>query len=340
MRDLAESTIYACISDLTGIPANELYDCNSLLQRLPDIEHVLRQRLVGQDQAVDAVISSLRARLLRNASTRPVLSLLCVGPSGVGKTELSKLLARICLGDSEGLIRLDGSEYREAHSVARLIGAPPGYVGHGPGRLTEAIRRRPRSVVLLDECEKAAPEVLNIFLQVMSAGRLTDSTGTTVDFRHSLIVLTSNLGNSTTGSISPDKAVFAAQVNDAVRQELRPEFLGRMDAIVVFQHLDQCSLESIVSLKLTDHAQDLHGVGAITASPEAITELARESYDPNSGAREVDRVLQRRVDPAIAQLTANGLLSSLSDATVNISLDSGEYVFQIVETLSSPRVMN
>ena len=329
MRDLDDATLYACLSDLTGIPANELYDSNSLLRRLLDVDSALRSRLVGQDQAVDAVISALRARLLRNASTRPVLNLLCVGPSGVGKTELAKLLARVCLGDADALVRLDGSEYREAHSVARLIGAPPGYVGHGPGRLTEAVRRRPRSVVLLDECEKAAPEVLNVFLQVMSAGRLTDSTGTTVDFRHAFVILTSNLGNSTTGRALPDKDAFAAQINEAVRQELRPELLGRMDAVVVFQHLEVQALEAIVKLKLEDHARDLHSIDAIHASPEAISELAHEAYSPNSGAREVDRVLNCRIDPAIAQMAANGLLSTGQTGTLNISLDDGEYLFSL-----------
>ena len=328
MRVLTDQTLVACLSDLTGIPADELHDSGSLLRRLPEIEAALRRRLIGQEQAVDAAISALRGRLLRVAATRPVLNLLCVGPSGVGKTEFARLLARICLGDPDALVRLDGSEYREAHSLAKLIGSPPGYVGHGPGQLTEAVRRRPRSVVLVDECEKAAPEVLNVFLQVMSAGRLTDSMGTTVDFRHTLVVLTSNLGNVSTGSQMPERAAFAAQVTEAVHREMRPELLGRMDAVVVFQHLDMDAFEKIVRLKLRDTAESLHAVEELVATSDAVTELAREAWSPDMGARRIDTVIQRRIDPGIVALIERGQLDPRRPASVCLSLQDHEYLFE------------
>lgn len=328
LRPLQLETLYICVSALTGIPAEELADAGSLLRRLPLIEATLRAHLIGQERAVEVAISALRARLLRQSATRPILNLLCVGPSGVGKTELARQLARVCLGNSDVLVRIDGSEFHEPHSLARLIGAPPGYIGHGPGYLTEAVRRRPRSVVLFDECEKAAPEVLNAFLQVMSAGRLTDAMGTTVDFRQTLVVLTSNLGNTPVGHHLPDPDSFEEQITGAVRHALRPELLGRLDATVVFHHLSPDAMQQIVYLKLDECAESLRMVETFDATPEAVEALAREAWSPDSGARQVDTVIQQRIDPAIAALLERGFLDSSRSVTVHIDYQQGDYVFE------------
>jgi len=328
MRTLRPETIARCIAQLTGIPEQELTDPVALLRRLPDVERAICDRLIGQNEAVGAVTSALRARLLRNASDRPILGILCVGPSGVGKTELARLLASTCFGSDEALFRIDGSEYREPHSIARLIGAPPGYVGHGPGQLTEAVRRRPRSVVLMDEVEKASPEVLNAFLQILSAGRLTDAMGTTVDFRGTMAVLTSNLGNAPGGNGSADPSRYRERVMEVVRRELRPELLGRLDSVVVFRHLDLQDVMRIVRLQLDRAAEEMQGVGCFEVTDDALERLAAEAYSPDSGAREVERVIRARVDPAISALLDAGIIAPNDATHVRISIDADAYVFE------------
>ena len=321
-------TLHEQISALTGIPVDELWDTGSLLRRLPQIELDLKARIVGQQSAVETILTALRARLLRSTAERPVLCLLAVGPSGVGKTETAVQLARTCLGNPEAIVRLDMSEYYGPHVAARLVGSPPGYVGHDSGgELTEAVRRRPRSGVLFDEIEKAAPEVLDLLLQVMSAGRLTDARGQTIDFRRTIIILTSNLGNSTTGTV-PERDGFEQRILDAVRSHLRPELIGRLDGTVVYRHLSLDDIESILRIQLTDLARTMHGVQSFEVSPEAVRRLAQESYSPDGGARKIRKVLEQHLDPAVVQLFELGLLDHRRPVDLRVDFRAGQFLIE------------
>lgn len=325
--ELTLETLHEQIALLTGIPVEELSDPAALLERLPRIEAELRLQLIGQDAAVDAIMTALRARLLRENATRPILNLLCVGPSGVGKTETALQLARVCFGSLESLHRFDGSEYSEDISVSRLIGADPNYIGYGSGgQLTEAVRRQPRSVVLFDEIEKAAPTVRQLLLQTLDAGRLTDTMGQTVDFRRTMLVCTSNLGNAAVDRI-PDPAPYEKQIRDALAMGLAPEFIGRFDAVVVYRHLDQAALERIVRLKLEQTARDVKGLAALHATDDAVSALAQEAYSPNSGAREIERVLRRRIDPGLNHMLEVHLLDAHLPVQVRLGYDGYDFLF-------------
>lgn len=325
--ELTLETLHEQIALLTGTPVEELSNPAALLERLPRIEAELRSQLVGQDAAVDAIITALRARLLRENATRPILNLLCVGPSGVGKTETALQLARVCFGNSESLHRFDCSEYSEEHSVAKLIGAPPGYVGHGSGgQLTEVVRRKPHSVVLFDEIEKAALSVRQMLLQTLDTGRLTDTMGQTVDFRRTMIVCTSNLGNAAVERV-PDPVTYEKQIRDALAAALAPELIGRFDAVVVYRHLDQAALERIVRLKLEQVARDVKGLAALHATDDAVSALAREADSPNSGAREIERVLRRRLDPGLNHMLEARLLDPQRPVTVRLGYDGCDFLF-------------
>lgn len=323
---LTANMILSQVSAITGIPERELADPRSLLVRLPELDAQLRQRLVGQGEAVDAVVAALKNRLLRRHASRPLLSLLAVGPSGVGKTETAKQIAQVCFGSADALIRLDGSEYMESHSIAKLIGSPPGYIGHDiGGQLTEAVRRRPRSVVLFDEIEKAHPAVLNALLQVMDAARLTDGRGSTIDFRRCVLIMTSNLGN--VAGLVQDHEGAKSRTREVIRQTLSPEFVGRIDDIIVYHHLTIEMLRTIVRLQVGDLAESIPGVDSIEISEQAINQLAAEAYSPNSGARELGRVLRRRVDPALAQLVEQSVVRQDTNTQLHIDLDGDSFLF-------------
>lgn len=331
MKTLTRETLLKTVADLARIPVEELSDPQMLMQRLPGVETQLRNRIIGQSSAVEACMRQLQSRLLYLRTDRPVMQLLFVGPSGVGKTELALQLAKAYAGTTGALVRIDGSEYSEDIALAKLLGTAPGYVGYNDGgMLTEAVRRRPRSVVLFDEVEKASMPVINAFLQVMDAGHLTDGHGDKVDFRRTLLVFTGNIGNQYVGNIGPDDDAYTQQIEDAVRGKLPPEFLSRLDAIVVFRHLTREQLVEIVHLQLQDKAQSMcKGVAGIEVSTEAAQALADEAYKPDLGAREVSRVLKLRIDPGIQQLITRGNLRPEAPEVVQISLLEDEYIFDI-----------
>jgi ATP-dependent Clp protease ATP-binding subunit ClpB len=274
--------------------------------KLLHMEEALKARVVGQDEAIAAVSQAVRrARAGLQDPNRPMGSFLFLGPTGVGKTELTKALAEFLFDDERAMIRIDMSEYMEKHSVARLIGAPPGYVGYEEGgSLTEAVRRRPYQVILFDEIEKAHPDVFNVLLQVLDDGRLTDGQGRTVDFRNTLIVLTSNLGGEYLANLLESQTVEAAraQVMEAVRAAFRPEFLNRLDEILLFRRLSREDMVGIVDIQLKQ-LQKLLDERKVTLEVDREAErwLANAGYDPVYGARPLKRVIQRELQNPLAE---------------------------------------
>jgi ATP-dependent Clp protease ATP-binding subunit ClpB len=275
-------------------------------EKLLKMEDMLSKRVVGQAEAVHAVATAVRrSRAGLQDPNRPMGSFMFLGPTGVGKTELTKALAEYLFNDETAMVRLDMSEYMEKHSVSRLIGAPPGYVGYDEGgALTEAVRRRPYQVVLFDEIEKAHPDVFNVLLQVLDDGRLTDGQGRTVDFRNTLIVLTSNLGSEYLANLLENQTVEAAraQVMEAVRAAFRPEFLNRLDEILLFRRLSRDDMVGIVDIQLA-HLQKLLSERKITLEIDAEAKkwLAEAGYDPVYGARPLKRVIQRELQNPLAE---------------------------------------
>jgi len=288
----------------TGIPVARLVE--SEREKLLRMEEEIDRRVVGQDEAVRAVSDAVRrSRAGLGDEARPIGSFLFLGPTGVGKTELCKALAEFLFDTEEAMVRVDMSEYMEKHAVARLIGAPPGYVGYEEGgRLTEAVRRRPYSVILLDEIEKAHPDVFNILLQVLDDGRLTDGQGRTVDFRNTIVVMTSNIGSQQiqelTGRGGEDWEIEAA-VREELKRHLRPELLNRIDDTVVFHQLKKEQIDAIVRIQLGRLTKRLAQKGlALAVSDEAIRQLGEEGWDPAFGARPLKRVIQQRIENALA----------------------------------------
>ena len=300
--------IASVVSRWTGIPVDKMLEGER--EKLLRMEDELAKRVVGQAEAVHAVATAVRrARAGLQDPNRPIGSFMFLGPTGVGKTELTKALAAFLFDDETALIRIDMSEYMEKHSVARLIGAPPGYVGYEEGgALTEAVRRRPYQVILFDEIEKAHPDVFNVLLQVLDDGRLTDGQGRTVDFRNTLIVMTSNLGAEYLANLGEDEDVDAVrdQVMQVVRSHFRPEFLNRLDDIILFHRLKRAEMGAIVDIQLT-RLQKLLDERKIELDLDesARTWLADKGYDPVYGARPLKRVIQREVqDPLADKLLA------------------------------------
>lgn len=322
------------VSKLTGIPVSEL--TAEERQRLMKLEERLRERVVGQDEAVQAVSDAVRlARAGLREGRRPIATFLFLGPTGVGKTELAKALAETVFGDEDAMIRLDMSEYMERHTVARLIGAPPGYVGYEEGgQLTERVRRRPYSVVLLDEIEKAHADVYNVLLQVFDDGRLTDGKGRVVDFTNAILIATSNLGSNLIQAHlnAPGEADTDAELKrdlmDVLRGHFRPEFLNRIDEIIIFHALGRQQIRSIVGLQLERVRRTAHGQGINLAFDESLVDhLAAVGYRPEYGARELRRVIRTELETRLARELLAGNVSE--GDTVRARWDSGTQVVAI-----------
>ncbi|MGA1836813.1 AAA family ATPase [Herbiconiux sp. 11R-BC] len=314
--------IAAVIAQWTGIPVDRLTQGET--EKLLHLEAELGKRLIGQKAAVRAVSDAVRrSRAGISEADRPTGSFLFLGPTGVGKTELAKALAEFLFDDERALVRIDMSEYGEKHSVARLLGAPPGYIGYEQGgQLTEAVRRRPYSVVLLDEVEKAHPEVFDVLLQVLDDGRLTDGQGRTVDFRNTLLVLTSNLGSQflVDPTLSPDDRT--ALVQEAVRQAFKPEFVNRLDDIVVFDALSEGDLAQIVSLYVDRLERRLAGRRlSLAVTPDARSWLAAHGYDPLYGARPLRRLMQHEIDDKLAMALLAGVVRDGDTVRVDVDAD-------------------
>lgn len=283
--------------------------------KLLNLESEIHNRVIGQDEAVKAVANALRrARAEIRDTRRPIANLLFLGPTGVGKTELAKTVAAVYFGSEDAMVRIDMSEYQDVASIHRMIGAPPGYSGGGSGQLTEAVRVKPFTLVLLDELEKAHPDILNLFLQVMDDGRLTDSSGRTVDFTNAIIIATSNAGTQYLQNRLRDGAAIdtirGELMNEELQKYFRPEFLNRFDSIVVFKPLSPIDVTKIVGLMVNQIATQLAERGiTLRAAPEAVAELAQAGFDPLFGARPLRRLVQERVDNALATFLLQGKLS-------------------------------
>jgi ATP-dependent Clp protease ATP-binding subunit ClpB len=319
--------VAAVVERWTGIPVDKMLEGER--EKLLRMEEEIGRRVIGQREAVEAVSNAVRrARAGLNDPNRPLGSFLFLGPTGVGKTELTKALAAFLFDDDQAMVRIDMSEFMEKHSVARLIGAPPGYVGYDEGGvLTEAVRRRPYQVVLFDEVEKAHPDVFNVLLQVLDDGRLTDGQGRTVDFKNTLIILTSNLGSQALSTLPEGANAEAArdQVMAAVRAHFRPEFLNRLDEIVLFDRLSRKNMDGIVDIQLGILQKRLASRGiTLEVDETARTWLANRGYDPVYGARPLKRVIQKAVqDPLAEKLLAGDILDG---SVVPVTVEGGEIV--------------
>ena len=310
-EEVTEEEIAEVVSGWTGIPVSKLVETErDKLLRLPEILH---RRVIGQNEGVTAVSEAiLRARAGLKDENRPIGSFIFLGPTGVGKTELAKALSEALFDTDKNMIRIDMSEYMEKHSVSRLVGAPPGYVGYDEGgQLTEAVRRKPYSVILFDEIEKAHPDVFNILLQLLDDGRLTDNQGRTVDFKNTIIIMTSNIGSSYLIENTADDGTIPEKVKEQVTLELRnyfrPEFLNRIDDTIVFGALTLDQIRSIIELSLKSLEKRLQdrNIG-LWLTDEAKSFIAKEAYDPQYGARPVKRYLQKYVETKIASMIISG----------------------------------
>ncbi len=306
-EEVTEEDIARVIARWTGIPTEKMLMEES--EKLAKMEEEIGVRLIGQRQAVAAVANAVRrSRAGIKEEGRPIGSFMFLGPTGVGKTELAKALAEFLFNDEDAIIRIDMSEYMERHAVARLIGAPPGYIGYEEGgQLTEAVRRRPYSVVLFDEIEKAHPEVFNTLLQILDEGRLTDSKGRTVDFKNTVIIMTSNLGSDKIQALQGDKPAVEEAVHQVLSQKFRPEFLNRLDEIIIFDPLSEAEIGQIVKLQIAEVQKRLADKNiTIEISAEAAAELAKQGFDPVFGARPLKRLIQNTILDQLSLLIIEG----------------------------------
>jgi ATP-dependent Clp protease ATP-binding subunit ClpB len=339
-EEVTAENISEVIAKWTGIPVTKLLQ--SEREKLLNLETELHHRVVGQEEAISAVADAIRRnRAGLNDEKKPIGSFLFLGTTGVGKTELAKALAEFLFDDENNMTRIDMSEYQERHSVSRLVGAPPGYVGYDEGgQLTEAVRRRPYSVVLLDEIEKAHPDVFNTLLQVLDDGRLTDNKGRVVNFKNSIIIMTSNLGshliqenfeNITDDNVKEVVEKTKDEVFTLLKQTLRPEFLNRIDEIVLFQPLTKKEIGKIVHLQLRAFNKMLEKRGIfMTATEDAIDYLTKKGYDPSFGARPLKRVLQQEVLNRLSKEILAGKINDGDRITLDYFEESG-LVFRPVE---------
>ena len=327
-EEVTSEEIAEVVSAWTGVPVSKMMQGE--LDKLKNLEGELHKRVVGQDEAVSAVAAAVRrSRAGLSDPERPIGSFFFLGPTGVGKTELAKALAECLFDDERSLVRIDMSEYMEKFSVQRLIGAPPGYVGYDEGgQLTEAVRRHPYSVILLDEMEKAHPDVFNILLQVLDDGRLTDGQGRVVSFKNTIIIMTSNVGSQfiAGANAKSDPDEVQRQVNEALRQTFKPEFLNRIDDVVVFHALGLSDIEKIVDIQLKDVRERLDRDRIkLELTDAAVQSLALDGLDPVYGARPLKRLIQRQVVDNVANLIIDGKLHE--GDTVRIDVGSDDQLF-------------
>jgi ATP-dependent Clp protease ATP-binding subunit ClpC len=332
------SDIAELVSETTGIPMNQMMQSEA--ERLLGMEGKLQERIIGQEEAISAIADAIRrARSGLKDPKRPIGSFIFIGPSGVGKTELAKALAEFMFDDEDALLRMDMSEYREQHTASRLFGAPPGYVGYEEGgQLTEAVRRRPYRVILFDEIEKAHPEVWNSLLQILDDGRLTDGQGRLVDFRNTVLIMTSNLGTEfirrggTLGFLQQngdsEDIESNRKIEKALKDTFRPEFLNRIDDIIIFSPLSLKQMHRIVDLQLIEIHERLaeHGL-TIKLSKEARAWLAEEGYDPSFGARPLKRTLQKYIESPLSVKLLSGDFGEGDTVLVEYDEERKEIVF-------------
>jgi ATP-dependent Clp protease ATP-binding subunit ClpC len=341
MPSVTEDDIAHIVASWTGVPVNKLTETES--EKLLHMEDTLHQRLIGQDEAVKAISRAIRrARVGLKNPNRPIASFIFSGPTGVGKTELTKALAAYFFGSEEAMIRLDMSEFMERHTVSKLIGSPPGYVGYNEGgQLTEAVRRRPYTVVLFDEIEKAHPDVFNMLLQILEDGRLTDAKGRTVDFKNTLLIMTSNIGSKVIekggGGLGFDFEENQAEsqynrirslVNEELKQYFRPEFLNRLDEIIVFRQLTKDEVKQISDILLKEVFGRLTEQGIELQVTDRFKErLVEEGYNPSYGARPLRRAIMRLLEDTLAEEILSGRLKEGDTALVDID-ETGKVVIQ------------
>jgi ATP-dependent Clp protease ATP-binding subunit ClpC len=331
-----EEDIAHIVASWTGVPVQKLTESESV--KLLNMEETLHKRLIGQDEAVKAVSKAIRrARVGLKNPNRPIASFIFSGPTGVGKTELTKALAAYFFGSEEAMIRLDMSEFMERHTVSKLIGSPPGYVGFNEGgQLTEAVRRRPYTVVLFDEIEKAHPDVFNLLLQLLEDGRLTDSKGRTVDFKNTLIIMTSNIGSKViekgggglgfefSGENAEENQYnrIKSLVNEELKQYFRPEFLNRLDEIIVFRQLNREEVKDIAEIMLKEVFDRIADKGITLTVSNAFKErLVEEGYNPAYGARPLRRAVMRLLEDSLAEEVLTGRIKDGDSAEVDVDQD-------------------
>ena len=334
-EEVTADDIAGVVSRWTGIPVSKMIQ--SEREKLLNLEDELHKRVAGQEEAIEAISDAIRrSRAGLQDKKKPIGSFIFLGTTGVGKTELAKALADYLFNDEQAMVRIDMSEYQERHAVSRLIGAPPGYVGYDEGgQLTEAVRRRPYSVILLDEIEKAHPDVFNILLQVLDDGRLTDNKGRLVNFKNTIIIMTSNIGSNIIQENFQDleddnrDSIIAKTKNelfDLLRKTIRPEFLNRIDEIIMFTPLTRNEIGEIVKLQFKQVQSTLAEMGVtLEASEEALDWLAQLGYDPQFGARPLKRVIQKRILNELSKQILSGKVDR--DSKIKLDVFDNNFVF-------------